>query len=103
MILFCCLSVALAGISFVAVIPIGLLFVEVIVLRPFVERYENLHTCFCLAVMGSFCGFKIYVESLDENSLNSTFTLVYFMLNFLVLLPLVYIFYILSLIWSYLK
>lgn len=103
MILFSCLSVSLVGMSYITVIPIGLLLLEVIIFRPYVETYENLHTGFCLAVMGSFCGFKIYVESLNENNLNSTFTFVYFMLNFLVFLPLVYILCILSLVWSFLK
>lgn len=60
-VLFACFSASIPRVSYMPIIPIGLLLLHVIIFRPFTDRYENIRSAINLLVMGSFCGFKIYV------------------------------------------
>lgn len=97
------LMVILLPTSFAPLPPLALMLVYTIIYRPYKDRRDNIRSFFNLLVMCSLCGFRVLLFYTPAKQLASNIVIIYFSVNFLVLLPCVVIIGIIATIYSHVQ
>lgn len=85
------LLVAMSEIAVAALVPLAVMLLYTALYRPYKQTRDNLRSCFNLLVMCSLAGFRVLVQFTPQNQLAGNLVMAMFMVNFVVLLPMVVI------------